>query len=94
MTTALAAPPRPLPRDQDGYEYGTADQIAQRLTTPARPITAGTIRKWAWRSRQPGDRLHGLLPAIQLPGPRTGTTWYRLLDAARCAAATRPDHVS
>lgn len=90
MTTTLA-PHRPLPRDQDNYEYGTAEQIAARLTTPARPITADRIRDWARRSRRPGDRLHGMLPGRHLPGARTGTTWYRLVDAAHVARATRRD---
>lgn len=69
-------------------DYGTADEIAARLTTDARPITAERIRDWARRSRTPGDRLHGLLPAIRTPGPRTGNAWYRVCDARHVAALT------
>lgn len=78
-----------LPRDAAGREYGTADQLAALLTTPARCITAATIRKWAWRSRRPGDPLYGKLPAIHIGGERTGTTWYRLRDAAEVSRVTR-----
>lgn len=87
MTATLLAPPA-LPRDPDGYEIGTADMLANRLTTTERTITATRIRDWARRSRNPTDRLHAMLPGIHVPGPRTGTTVYRLLDAARCARAT------
>jgi hypothetical protein len=66
-------------------DYGTADEIAARLTTADRPITGVRIRDWARRSRTPGDRLHGLLPAIRTDGPRTGNAWYRLCDARRVA---------
>lgn len=89
--TATLAPHRPLPRDAEGYEHGTAEQIAARLTTTTRPITADRIRDWARRSRRPDDRLHGRLPGRHLPGARTGTTWYRLVDAAHVAVATRRD---
>lgn len=89
MTTALRTP-TVLPRDPDGYEVGTADMLANRLTTQQRTITAARIRDWARRSRRTGDRLHGMLPGHHIPGPRTGTTVYRLIDAARCARATRP----
>jgi hypothetical protein len=66
-------------------DYGTADEIAARLTTAERPITGIRIRDWARRSRTPGDRLHGLLPAIRTDGPRTGNAWYRLCDVRRVA---------
>ncbi len=90
VTTALAPP---LPLDPDGYEVGTAAMLVPYLTTPDRMITEGRIRDWARRSRNPHDPLHGMLPAIHVSGPRTGTTWYRLLDAARVAAVTRRDQV-
>lgn len=61
-------------------DYGTADEIAARITTAERPIKGVHIRDWARRSRTPGDRLHGLLPAIRTEGPRTGNAWYRLCD--------------
>lgn len=61
-------------------DYGTADEVAARLTTAERPITGVRIRDWARRSRTPGDRLHGLLPTIRTAGPRTGNAWYRLCD--------------
>lgn len=79
------APPA-LPRDRDGYEYGSATQLAALLNSPERPITPGAIRNWAYRSRKPGDRFHGRLPAVHISGRRTGHTFYRLLDAARLAA--------
>lgn len=82
----LTLTPPALPRDRDGYEYGTAAQLAALLTSTERTITAGAIRNWAWRSRRPGDRLNGLLPAVHVTGRRTGNTFYRLLDAARLAA--------
>lgn len=75
-----------LPTDPQGHEYGTADQLAARITSPEKPVTAALIRKWAWRSRNPHDRLHGLLPAIRVPGRRTGRTYYRVDDAYRVAA--------
>lgn len=75
-----------LPRDPDGYEYGTAGQLAPLLTSPERRVTPGAIRNWAYLSRRPGHRLHGRLPAIHIPGPRTGNTYYRLHDAAQVAA--------
>ncbi|MGW1057607.1 hypothetical protein [Micromonospora rubida] len=81
---ALTSPA--LPRDRDGNQYGTAAQLAALLTSPERTITAGTIRNWAYRSRKPGDRLHGHLPAVHVTGRRTGHTFYRLVDAARLAA--------
>ena len=93
MTGTLFAPPV-LPRDADGNEYGTAAMLAARLTTDDRKVTAAMIRKWAYRSRNPRDPLHGLLPGRHTPGPRTGITGYYLLDAARCAAITRGDHVA
>ncbi|MFG1776627.1 hypothetical protein ACGFIG_09380 [Micromonospora sp. NPDC049048] len=87
MNATLLAPPA-LPRDADGHECGTADMLAARLTTPERTITAARVRDWARRSRNPDDRLHGMLPGRHIPGPRTGNTVYRLIDAARCARAT------
>lgn len=80
--TGVHTTARPLPRDRHGHQYGTADQLAALLTSPQRPITATRIRDWARRSRTPHDRLHGLLPAIRVPGPRTGRAYYRLADAA------------
>lgn len=82
MTTMLHAPTR--------EEWGTAQQCANRLTTPDRPITALVIRQWAWRSRQPKDRLHGLLPSVRGKGPRTGVALYRFQDVARVAQLTEP----
>ncbi len=81
-----------LPR-WNGAAYGQATDLAHLLTSPERPITPAMVRKWAWQSRRPGHRLHGLLPGVHLPGARTGLTWYRLTDAARVAALTEPDHV-
>lgn len=75
-----------LPRDRDGYEYGTAAQLAGLLASPGKPVTAGMIRKWAWRSRNPADRLHGMLPVVRVAGARTGHSYYRLLHAAQVAA--------
>ncbi len=93
MTTTLA--PLLLPLDAAGREYGTAQQLAARLTTYDRRVTAAMIRKWAYRSRDPKDPLHGQLPGRHDPrGPRTGTTGYYLIDAARVAAITAPDHVA
>lgn len=69
-------------------EYLTAEQLAARLTTDERPITADRIRDWARRSRRPGDRLHGLLPAVHTPGQRTGSSWYRMRDAELVATLT------
>jgi hypothetical protein len=66
-----------LPRD----DYETAEQLATRLTTPQRPITPDRVYDWARRSRNPNDRLHGLLPTLRTPGERTGNTWYRVRDA-------------
>lgn len=91
MTALLA--PSALPRDDHGREYGTAAMLAQRLSTTARPVTAAMVRKWAYRSRQPGDPLHGLLPGRHAPGPRTGVTGYYFHDAARVAAIIRGDLV-
>ena len=71
-------------------DYRTAEQLAARLTTDARPISAARIRDWARRSRTPGDRLHGMLPGVHTPGERTGQTWYRLADAQRVLEATKP----
>lgn len=68
--------------------YGTADDIAAKLTTEARPINADRIRDWARRSRTPGDRLHGLLPTIRTEGARTGNAWYWLADAQAVATLT------
>lgn len=82
-----------LPRDPAGQEWGTAEHLAQRLTSPERPITAAIIRKWAWRSRRPGDRLFGKLPGRHIKGARTGETWYRLIDGAQVEAATSRDQV-
>lgn len=72
-----------------GVEYGTAAQIAAALTSTERPIAAARVRDWARRSRTPGDRLHGKLPGIHLPGARRGTTWYRLDQAAKVEKLTR-----
>jgi len=83
MTLALAPG---LPRDRDGYEYATAAQLAALLTSPEKPVTPGMIRKWAWRSRNPADRLHGLLPVVRVTGARTGQSYYRLRNAAQVAA--------
>ncbi|MGC4891071.1 hypothetical protein [Micromonospora sp. DT227] len=88
MRVSLAAA---LPRDQYGNQYGTAGQLAALLTSPERPITADRVRDWARRSRNPRDRLHGMLPALRVPGPRTGTTYYRVVDGATVELATRPD---
>ncbi|MFG1847791.1 hypothetical protein [Micromonospora carbonacea] len=82
----LTLTPPALPRDRDGFEYGTAAQLAALLDSPERRITAGTIRKWAWRSRRPGDRLHGLMPTVHIPGARTGNSYHKLRDAAHVAA--------
>lgn len=73
-----------LPAD----EYATAEELAARLTTETRQITADRIRDWARRSRHRGDRLYGLLPAVHTPGRRTGNAWYRVADARRVAALT------
>ncbi|MEU7609537.1 hypothetical protein [Micromonospora sp. NPDC049204] len=89
----LTLNPTALPRDLDGHEYGTAGQLAQLLTSPERAITADRIRDWARRSRRPGDRLHGKLPAIHVPGHRTGNSYYRLTDAAQVELLTRPPQV-
>ncbi|MFI5833200.1 hypothetical protein ACIA5A_05935 [Micromonospora sp. NPDC051300] len=88
MNRTLA--PLGLPRDRDGYQYGTAGQLAALLTSPERPITDARIRDWARRSRKPADRLYGLLPAIHTPGPRTGNSYYRVVDAATVELVTRP----
>lgn len=82
-----------LPRDQDENEWGTAERLAAHLTSPERPITAALIRKWAWRSRRPGDKLYGMLPGRHIPGARTGETWYRLIDGAQVELATSKDPV-
>jgi hypothetical protein len=66
-----------------------AEQLAVRLTTAARPITADRIRDWARRSRRPGDPLYRLLPAIQTPSPRTGNAWYRVADGLCVHELTR-----
>ncbi|MEU7843935.1 hypothetical protein AB0B39_23580 [Micromonospora sp. NPDC049114] len=83
--TILAGIP-PLPRDRDGFEYGTAAQLAALITSADKAVTAGTIRNWAYLSRQQGHHLYGQLPAIHIPGRRTGQTYYRLLDVAQVAA--------
>ena len=62
-------------------ECGTASEIAERLTSPERPITADHVRGWARR---------GHLTRYRRPGRARGTTWYPLLDAARAELATRP----
>lgn len=69
-------------------DYGTADQLAARITTAERPITAARIRDWARRSRTPGDPLYGWLPGVHTPGPRTGRTWYRLTQVQLVLMAT------
>lgn len=69
-------------------EYLPAEQLAARLTTEARPITADRIWDWARRSRRRGDKLFGMLPAVHTPGPRTGNAWYRVRDAERVAGLT------
>ncbi len=91
MNRTLAPPA--LPRDRDGHQYGTATQLAALLTSPERPITADRVRDWARRSRNPRDRLHGLLPAVHVPGPRTGNTYYRVVDGATVELVTRPHQV-
>ena len=78
----------------DGQQYGTAPFIAAHLTSPERTITAGRVRDWARRSRTPADRLYRTLPGLSLPGARTGSTWYRLADAAAVELATRRDDVA
>lgn len=69
--------------------YETAEQLAARLTTDDRPITADRIRDWARRSRTRGDRLYGHLPALRVPGPRTGNAWYRVADGVRVVEMTK-----
>ncbi|WP_018251861.1 hypothetical protein [Salinispora mooreana] len=69
-----------------GHRYGTAAQIAHALGPD---ITAARVRDWARRSRDSGDRLHGLLPAHHLPGQGRGTTWYRYDQAAHVEMLTR-----
>jgi hypothetical protein len=76
-------------RRVNARDYGQAADIAARLTTKERPITAARIRDWARRSRKEGDPLHGLLPGVHLPGQGTGTTWYDLQHAAHVALLTR-----
>lgn len=71
-----------------GREYGTATEIAARLTSPERRITAETIRDWARRSTRPGDRLHGRLPRYNVAGRGRGTTRYSLHAAAHVEALT------
>jgi len=61
-------------------EYGTAAEIAERLTSADRPITPDTVRDWARRNLI--DRYHR-------PGRGRGTTWYRLDQAARVERDTR-----
>ncbi|MEW2474624.1 hypothetical protein AB0875_12615 [Micromonospora gifhornensis] len=70
----------------DGHDYGQAADIARQLGTD---ITAERVRDWARRSRNPKDKLHGLLPGRHIPGQGRGTTWYRLTDAAQVERATR-----
>lgn len=72
-----------------GVEWGTAAEIAAVLTSPERPVNADRVRDWARRSRRPGDRLHGMLVAYHRAGPRRGTTWYRLDQAAHIEMITR-----
>jgi hypothetical protein len=69
----------------NGHYYGTAAQTAHALGDD---ITAALVRRWAYRSRQPGDKLHGMLPAHHLPGRGRGTTWYRHAQAAAVCATT------
>ncbi|MFF5228437.1 hypothetical protein [Dactylosporangium sp. NPDC000521] len=69
-------------------EHLQAEQLAARLTTADRPITADRIWDWARRSRRRGDKLHGLLPAVHTPGQRTGNAWYRVRDAERVLTVT------
>ncbi len=76
-------------RRVNGREYGQATDIAARLTTEQRPITAARVRDWARRSRKEGDPLYGKLPGIHLAGARTGTTWYDLQHAAHIALLTK-----
>lgn len=80
LRRALGLPPE---------EYLPAEQLADRLTTADRPITADRIRDWARRSRRRGDRLYGLLSPVHTPGARTGNAWYRVSDAVHVAHLTR-----
>ena len=61
-------------------ECGTAAEIAERLTSPERPITPDVVRDWARR---------GLIDRYHRPGRGRGTTWYRLDQAARVERDTR-----
>lgn len=79
LRRALGLPPE---------DYARAEQLAARLSTAARPITADRIRDWARRSRRRGDKLFGLLPAVHTPGVRTGNSWYRVRDAQLVAGLT------
>jgi hypothetical protein len=88
MTAALAQAVI-LPREQDSNQYGNAQQLALLLTSPERPISADRVRDWARRSRTRGNRLHGMLPAVRVPGARTGTTWYLVRHAAAVERVTR-----
>jgi len=73
-----------------GREYGQAAEIAARLTSRERTITAAMIRDWGRRAATPGDRLYGRLTRHHDPnGPRTGTTWYDLDQAASVEHTTR-----
>jgi hypothetical protein len=71
------------------HEWGTAAQIAEALTSPDRRITAARVRDWGRRASQPGDPLYRLLPHYHRPGPRRGTTWYPLRQAAEVERLTR-----
>ena len=73
-----------------GREYGTAAEVAAALSSPERPVTAVLVRRWAQRAATPGDRLYGLLTRRHVPGPRTGTTWYDVDQAAEVEALVRP----
>lgn len=89
MTAALLGPVVDLPRDAAGNLYGTAQQLADLLTSPERSISADRVRDWIRRSNRPGDRLYGMLPVVRVPGARTGTSWCRLDHAAAAERATR-----
>ena len=61
-------------------EYGTAPEIAERLTNSERTITPDVVRGWARR---------GLIDRYHRPGRGRGATWYALLEAAKAERGTR-----
>lgn len=80
-----------------GHHYGTATEIAHRLGPD---ITPQRVRDWARRSRNPADRLHGLLPAyrirrthiieiVEVEPDATSRTFHRLDQAAEVECLTR-----